>query len=53
MLDHVQTRLTKVEHKLAHNVLERDAYLLTMGESQCLQAMIENLKGIYRKHFNT
>lgn len=53
MIGIVTARLAKIEVKLSHTVLEREAYLLCMGEAQSLQALVENMQGIYRKHFNT
>jgi hypothetical protein len=53
MITHVRERLAKVEHALTHSVLDRDKYMMTIGEAQCLQAMVENLQVIYRKNFET
>jgi hypothetical protein len=53
MIDHVRERLTKIEWSLTHSVLDHDKYMMTIGEAQSLQVLVENLQSIYRKNFET
>lgn len=45
--------LKEAEHVLTHTVLDREAYLLTMGKVNALRSVHAEMQQLYRRSFET
>ena len=51
MVTTTEETLRELEGLVTHTVLDREAYLLTMGKIAATRAVVEELRNIYRRSF--